>query len=288
MLLAVALHSLEKHYSGNTHIVYGTSVPPWFIDILKKYPKVSLQPSTHKAAGSGHIHAYNVRPQVHLDMPFDVRVMFDCDHVFVGPVKESMWEYASQHGLGSFGWPLNMIRWSGRIKAEKVAMAVRAIPLPCVSPLPPSAGNCVCSRKGGEEMIRYWDDQIKLFVQQKSCLGSKFADSHALSYALHHHKVPIGDWRVSYSGQVASQSDIRVIPQDITAIHFGHGRFKRREADHVYGKELGEAIQKDFLGLSSEIRRYAEAHPDLKVYGARMVAEKSPNHEIIQRALKHA
>jgi hypothetical protein len=290
LLLAVALHSLKKYYNGNIHVVYGTSVPAWFVDIMKQHPQISTQASTHVVSGaSGHIHAYNVRPQVHLDMPFDVSIMYDCDHVFVRPVPDSLFDYASQHGLGSYGFNTEQLRRHGQWKTEKTAKAIQSIGLPCPDSLQPSAGSCVCSMrtKEGREMVKFWDDHIKLFVKHpETPLGSKFADQHALSYAMQRYGVPMGDYHYSYSGQLASQADIKPIPEGVIAIHFGHGRFKKREADHVFAQELGEAIQADFMGLSTEIKRYADAHDQYRVYAKRMSVEYEPHKAVFAETLK--
>jgi len=291
LLLSVALHSLQKHYDGAIHVVHGANLPQWYQDILRKHNRISVQSSDQRyagAAGKGGEHqAYNVRPMVQKTIPFDTRVMYDCDHVFVKPLNPELFDYVEKYGIGSWGFTVAQLRWSGRNKAQYVAEAIKSLGLPCDVPLQPMAGSCVGTAKGSEALVDEWLKNLETFAQSKNgWLASKYVDQHSLSYTMQCHKIPIGDYKWSYSGQSAYQSDLKPIPEGAMAIHFGRGRYRKREADHIFAQALGEAVRADFLGLKTEFHRYAESHSQIRGYGVRIAKEYKPHAELFTELMR--
>ena len=215
--------------------------------------------------------------------------MFDCDHVFIKPMENGVFEHVEQFDMSCFGFEVEHLRRMAIQKSTEVAAEIQAIGLPCDKVLQPSIGSCLGSTIQGAKLLDEWEEFIlKFAASKKRMLTTKFVDQHALSYVMWRNKIPIGDNRYSYSGQVANQSDIKPPPADVMSIHFCHGRFMKRGADHIYGTTLGEAIKSDFLGLNTEIKRYLAIHRPLLAYGPRLAIEHPTHGAVFAAAMKRA
>ena len=301
MLLPVALYSLEKNYAGDIHVAYGANVPEWLVAILKGHKRISTLLTTtkgsccktcarchkNKAAEEGKAGLAHCCPQNHLDIPFATRVMYDCDHVFIKPLTDGIFEHVERYGLACFGLQPAQLRWSGKIKAESVAKEIKALGLPCADLLPPSIGACLGSTDVDKHLLEEWEHYINVFAHTSGpMLTAKYVDQHALSYVMWRNKIEIGTDKYSYSGQVTSQADINPPREDVVAIHFAHGRFWKRGADHIFGETFGEAIQQDFLGLQTENKRYTATQQLAKAYFTRQAGEHKTQSAAFTKALQ--
>jgi len=308
LLLTAALYSLRKYYGGPVHIIYGPHTPEWFVAILKGHGKISLAPATEIYTGSSVRDSLQkfllaaglgTRLRAHKIIPFDTRVMYDCDHIFVRPLDAGVFDMVEQHGMASFGLSLEQLGEFNRTKTMKVAEDIRALGLPCAPQLQPGYASCLGTTASNSALIDEVLHYLEIFDKSGSGrLHSKFADQHALAYTMQRHGIPIGSDRWSYSGQSAlmfdlkSRAGVRRLPEGAMAIHFAHGRYKKNQSDHIFAHALGDAIQANFLELNTEWLRYAEAHPDVRKYGARLAKEYAPHSklftELMQRLKSNA
>ena len=96
-LLAVALHSLEKFYQGEIHVLYGENTPPFFIEELKQNKRIGASLFILPYEKVEWVNAvwrkcWYLKPIIHKSAPFDLNMVYDCDHVFVGDFDESIFD----------------------------------------------------------------------------------------------------------------------------------------------------------------------------------------------------
>jgi hypothetical protein len=261
-LLVAALFSLRQQYKGLIHVIYGDEVPPWIRKEIEDLNDVSSQLSKTRYQGkaglSGRRKHWNVRPMVHKESPFDVSLMYDCDHVFVSPFDDSVFDYLEQHGIGSCNKSWEQLRWHHQAKAQVIAQSVSAcFKEPC-DLLLPCNGGCVGTTRDarGLSLIDEWLHYMDLCGLSKDPhLLSKYNDQHALSFVMYKHGVPMCSRKYSHASDDTGQSDLGNLPPDIMAIHFAHFRYGRPPADRFFGKALADAMAADYMKIFS---RYAE------------------------------
>lgn len=253
-LLAIALYSLRKHYSGNVHVVYGADTPDFFVHELKKSGVCSFQKTDLKfraSVGLARIQrCFNVKPKIHLLCPYDVNMMYDCDHLFTNPFDESAFDIIKKHGLISFH-DLNQ-GVTSRHRAKRRTQILNNLGMK-TSFLRVVNGGCVGSTKDSP-LITEWIDTLNKMLELKHHIFTRLPDEYSLSYVMGQHNVPLGDFKWSYCVKPGEESRVQDKAEKLIGIHFPHGRYFKVP---FYIEKAKEAKAANFLSLSSRYQDYA-------------------------------
>lgn len=255
-LLVVALHSLQKNFNGNIHVVCGKDTPKFFILELEKQDRITFEKTILKYPSRRDIvriqRCFNIKPQIHKICPFKVNMVYDCDHLFVNKFDLSVFDLIRSHELISFHYPKEeRLRKSNR-RAWKRTKILKQYGME-VDFLWPMNGGCVGSVKDSP-LIDEWVDTLDIMINLGSHIFRRLPDEYSLSYVMGRHNIPIGDQKWSYSVKKEDASDAEDMIRKVIAIHFPRWRYSR---SRIYKKAVKEARGVNFLGFADKYSQYA-------------------------------
>jgi len=267
-LLIVALHSLKKHYIGNVHVVYGNNTPAFFIDALKSNSFITTSnynPDYQKSYWTrlGSRRCWNLKPTIHSQSPFDLTLIYDCDHVFVDTFDQKAFEMIDQYGLVSFHHPKEHYNHKYWKRANTRARTIRdVIKLPCEDNTLLSAnGGCVgSSKEKSPALLAEWQVLMEKFGTCGNMFLVRLPDEFSLSYTILKNKIPMGGHYWSYS-PYPDLSDLNPLPKT-SAIHFCnssyvHGSYFKIEQDLC--------LDEDYMGLKTNWDQYIKCNPNIEI-----------------------
>lgn len=236
-LLAVAIHSLRKNYTGPVCVVFGPHDTEVVEDNLPGDVEVRRLGSLKGGRGFAS-RCWNSKPTVHQMSPFDVSIVYDIDHVFVRSFDEKAFDMVEDNGLFSF----YATAAHGPKKAHSIAAAIDR---PDLIPLfQRTNGGCVGS-VAGSEMVDQWDRWIRQIKSSGNRLLGKVPDEFALSATLADRGVQVSGEAWSVSARLSEPN-----PADpYMAYHFVRKSWIYRR---LYRDALVEAYSEDFMGLKTE------------------------------------
>lgn len=253
-LLAVALYTLRKQYDGNVHVVCGDDVPQFFMDALSDSGACSVQKTRLKYPPIEKIirlqRCFNIKPQVHKICPFDINLMYDCDHVFTNRFDNSAFDFIEQHGLVSFH--TSVMNRSSNLRALRRTRVLAHYGMK-VDFLKQVNGGCVGSVKGSP-LIDEWVQTLDRMIRLGHHSFRRLPDEYSLSFVTGQHKIPLGDGKWSYCVQKEDASDVLGVIDKAIAVHFCHNRYYR---SHVFVDALKEAKRTNFMSMNSLFNEYA-------------------------------
>ena len=257
-LLVVALYSLRQHYGGNIHVIYGANTPRFFIDLLKNQSDITFSKTEINKSGE-HFHnvsrrCWNIKPIIHQQSPYDVTLLYDCDHAFYSQFDKSIFQIIQKYKLISCHHVWEKIQgrnqWRSMCRAKIIKEDLK---LACGERIPPVNGGCVGSFKS--ELLNDWLKYIDVFANSNNRLLTRVPDEYALSYILEKNQTPVIDSKWSYSplSEDNRETDAVLTNQSALAIHFAAGKYTKLQC---YQSVVFQALQADYLGLKTQQSEY--------------------------------
>ena len=273
-LLAVCLHSLEKYYNGNVHVVMGDETPDWFVKLIKRNRRVEY---SHAASMKKYRRAkqsrncWTTKPLIHRILPYDENLLLDCDCIFVGNFDPFIFKLISEKKLASFGHnrkelPAESIRRS-KIKAKMINSVLNEN----IDFLPSINGGCVGSAKGdAEPFIAEWINNIDRIVATHHRYLSQLADEYGLSLMMLKHGISVEGSRWNYVPIEKNQSDVKIEEKKLISIHFAN---KKYLYSPLYLPAVESAISENYMDLASRFNEYRRCNESFSKATNRLVVK---------------
>lgn len=251
-LLAICLHSLERNYSGDIHLVMGDQTPKWFVELAKKNKRISTSMTSvmNKIEGERVSQdCWNTKPLIHRLLPFDINILYDCDSVFVNRFDMSVFEVIKDRKLASFNHkkqelPLKSNSLAAhRTKSINLALGEKIDFLPSIN------GGCVgSSKRTSAALINEWVENINRIISSRNKYLQRVPDEYGLSLTMVKHGIPVDGRKWSYVPILKNQKDVEIEFNSIISLHFAHRKYLYSR--HYYDA-LKMALNDDYMGLAS-------------------------------------
>ena len=253
-LLIVALHSLEKHYSGNIHVFYGPNTPAIFQHALQKNRRITSQlviPNYNAiSCGENRKKCWLIKPELHNQCPFDVNLIYDCDHVFINKIDETIFAPIIKNGLTSYTMsPSQSGAWRGRRNQLRTRIIKNELRLPIQNTIPTVNGGCVGSVKG-TPLIKEWGSVMTRFALCRNGWLDTIPDEFSLGYILSKYNLTHGDEKYS---RIISHKNPNPYIQEAFAIHLVGYSY---EHNSCFKKALLDAFHADYMSIRTHWEIY--------------------------------
>ncbi len=256
-LLAVCLHSLERNYSGDIHVVMGNETPKWFVELAKNNKRIStsMTSAMNKIEGERvSQNCWNTKPLIHKLLPFDINLLYDCDSVFVNKFDSSIFEMVKDRKLASFNHKKEELTAKSIRQGIRRARSINFSLGENIGFLPSINGGCVGSlKKGSSPLINEWTENINKIIFSEAKYLQRVPDEYGLSLVMVKHKIPVDGGKWSYVPILKSQEDVERELKNIISLHFAHRKYLYSR--HYYNA-LNLALNEDYMGLASLSRKY--------------------------------
>lgn len=250
-ILAVALHSLEKHFDGHIHVIHGEQIPTFFRTALRNNKRITYSKVANRAKYPGKTSRaiWFRKVHVHNELPFETAILYDCDHVFTERWDPIAFDIVKDAGLMSFHWDM---RARDHARFYRQARAIRRVTGDNKYRDHWGAnGGCVGSVRG-TTLIADWIDVMDALCRHRESILIPAYDEHALSYII------TTNGRQVASGRYSCQwKDPR--KQQALAVHMMMGAYR---VDKIYRDAFLEAWKDDYMGLQSFGGDYYTYNPD--------------------------
>jgi hypothetical protein len=255
-ILVIALYSLRKYYSGNVCVICGSNTPPFFKNVLQASSSITdfITTDLKYPPKKGIVRlqrCFNIKPQIHKVSPYDITLMYDCDHLFVNKIEDNVFDIIEKSGLISFHRSKH-----GNSSDSKAILRTRklnALGMP-IKFLSQVNGGCVGSVKGSP-LIDEWIANLDKMINLGHHVFTRLPDEYSLSYTMSTHGIKVGDERYSYCTVEDDASDVtEELTKKMIAVHFPRQRYFH---SNIYLNVCKEAKAANFMMVRSNKKRYS-------------------------------
>jgi hypothetical protein len=256
-LLVVCLHSLERNYDGDIHVVMGDETPKWFIELAKKNDRITISFSSSMNVHDGlkkSQNCWNSKPLIHMELPFDVNLLYDCDSIFVKRFDNSVFDAIKEKRLASLHHTRLQLPERSQARGEARGRAIKKCLGEDIDYLPPINGGCVGSVKGSSnDLLKQWRDDIDRLINSSIRRLRRVPDEYALSLTMVRNGIPVEGREWSYVPLTRNLSDVEQVFPGIMSVHFSNRKYPK---SRHFKEAMLMAIKDDYMGLGSLHDKY--------------------------------